>query len=91
MGSIAVANHPPLVFNGINSEQYAMLAGKARVAGIDINGNSGTALKYGVQVAWNYVAEQQQLTFQCLKTPFFISEHDVESRIRALINETLAA
>jgi hypothetical protein len=86
-----VANHAPLIFNGINSEQYAKLAEKARAAGIDIQGNSGTASKYGVQVAWSFAAEEQQLTFQCLKTPFFVSAADVESRIRALVSETLAA
>ncbi len=86
-----MANHAPLIFDGINAEQYSKLAEKARAAGIDINGNTGTASKYGVQIAWSFAPEQQQLTFQCLKTPFFVGAADVESRIRALVSETLAA
>ncbi len=85
-----MANHSPLVFNGINSEQYARLADKARATGIEISGNDGTASKYGVQLAWNYAPSDQQLTFQCLKTPFFVSAADVETKIRALVAETLA-
>ena len=85
-----MANHSPLVFNGINSEQYAKLAEKARAAGIQISGNNGKASKYGVQIGWNYAPAAQQLTFQCLKTPFFVNAADVETRIRALVAETLA-
>jgi hypothetical protein len=63
---------------------------KRRATGIEISGNDGTASKYGVQVAWNYAPSDQQLTFQCLKTPFFVSAADVETKIRALVAETLA-
>ena len=88
---VGMENHPPLIFNGIKSDQYAKLAEKARAAGIDINGNNGTASKYGVQVAWSYAPEDERLTFQCLKTSFFVSAADVESKIRALVHETIAA
>ena len=86
-----MASRPPLVFNGINSEQYVKLSEKARDAGIEISGNDGTASKYGVQISWCYVPGEQQLTFQCVKTPFYLSADDVEKRIRSVVEATLAA
>ena len=80
----------PQVFSGITPEQYTVLTAKAKTAGIDLNGNSGTASKFGVEVAWNYVPEKQELTLQCLRTPFFVSADDVDVKLRALVNQTLA-
>lgn len=76
-------------FEGITPEQYARLVAKAKAAGIDLNGNSGTASKYGVEVAWNYVPEAQELTLQCLKTPFFVSAADVDAKIQTLVKESV--
>jgi hypothetical protein len=45
----------------------------------------------GVEVAWNYSPDAQQLSIQCLKTPFFISAADVNQKIHGLVTETLAA
>ncbi len=64
--------NPPLVFCNITPEQYAALIAKAKASGVDLIGNSGTASRYGVEIAWNYAPESQQLTLQCLKTPFFV-------------------
>ncbi|HEX4286706.1 MAG TPA: hypothetical protein VHZ28_16560 [Terracidiphilus sp.] len=83
--------HPPLVFNDISPDKYAKLGAKARAAGIDINGNTGNATKYGVQVEWNYMPAEQQLTFQCLKTPFFVKAADVHAKIQTLVQQTLAS
>jgi hypothetical protein len=82
---------PPLTFSAITPQQFATLTGKAHAAGIDLTGNSGTASKYGVEVSWNYVPESQQLTFQCLKTPFFVSADDVHAKIQTLVQQTLNA
>ncbi len=76
-------------FEGITPAQYSRLVAKAKAAGIELNGNSGTASKYGVEVAWNYAPETQELTLQCLKTPFFVSSADVDSKIQTLVKESV--
>jgi hypothetical protein len=76
------------LFEGITPEQYARLVAKAKAAGIELSGNTGTASKYGVEVAWNYALETQELTLQCLKTPFFVSAADVNAKIQALVKES---
>jgi hypothetical protein len=78
----------PQVFSGITPEQFAKLTEKAKDAGMDIQGNSGTATEFGVEVAWNYAPEAQHLTLHCLKTPFFISTAQVNARIQALVKES---
>ena len=63
---------------------------KARGAGIEMQGNSGSATKFGVEVEWNYSPETQDLTLQCLRTPFFLTAADVDAKIQSLVNEALA-
>jgi hypothetical protein len=75
-------------FEGITPAQYARLVAKAKAAGIDLSGNTGTASKYGVEVQWNYAPETEELTLQCLKTPFFVSAADVNSKIQTLVKES---
>ena len=79
----------PQVFTGVTPEQFARLVVKARGAGIDLDGNSGTASKFGVEVAWNYEPDKQQLTIQCVKTPIFLNAADVDARIQSLVRESL--
>jgi hypothetical protein len=78
------------VFRGITSAQYASLLQKAQANGFDLSGNSGTASKFGVEVAWNYSQAAKELTFQCLRTPFFMKPADVNAKIEALVKESLA-
>lgn len=78
-----------LIFSGIPPEQYARLTVKAKTAGIDLSGNSGTASKFGVEVAWNYSPETQQLSLQCLRTPFFVQPEKVYEKIQELVKESL--
>jgi len=85
-----MAASAPQVFNGITPETYARLVDKARGAGIELEGNNGTALKFGIEIAWNYSPEAQELTVQCLKAPFFLSAADVDKRMQALVRESLA-
>jgi hypothetical protein len=80
----------PQVFKGITPEQYAQLTEKARSAGIELSGNSGTASKFGVEVTWNYAPETQELTLQTLKAPFFMSVADVDAKIQSLVQSSLA-
>ncbi len=77
------------VFPGVTPEQFEKLIAKAKAAGFDLSGNSGTASTFGVEVAWNYSPENGQLTFQCLRTPFFIKPEDVHSKIRDLVKQSL--
>jgi hypothetical protein len=85
-----MAPSAPQVFNGVTPDQYSRLVEKAKTAGIDITGNSGTATKFGVQIAWNYTPATQELTLQCLKTPFFMNASDVNTKIHSLVAQSLA-
>jgi hypothetical protein len=85
-----MAPSAPQVFNGVTPDQNARLVEKAKTAGIDISGNSGTATKFGVQIAWNYTPATQELTLQCLKTPFFMNASDVNTKIHSLVAQSLA-
>ncbi len=86
-----MAQSEPQVFSGITPATYAKLTEKARASGIELAGNSGTASRFGVEVAWNYLPETKQLTFQCLKTPFFISANDVHAKLQTLVEQTLSS
>lgn len=88
---LIMPQNPPLVFCNITPEQYAALIAKARASGVDLIGNSGTASRYGVEIAWNYAPESQQLTLQCLKTPFFVKASDVHAKLESLVIQSLAA
>ena len=85
-----MAASTPQVFQGVTPEQYAVLVEKARAAGIDLSGPSGTASKFGVEVSWNYVAATQELTLHTLKTPMFIKTADVDAKIQSLVKQSLA-
>jgi hypothetical protein len=85
-----MAQSAPQVFSGITPENFATLIEKAQSAGLNLTGNSGKATKFGVEMAWNYSAVEQQLTIQCLATPFFVKPEQVNAKIQALMKETLA-
>lgn len=86
-----MAPSAPQTFHGVSPARFEMLAQKARSAGIPLEGNSGTASKFGIEVQWNYSPETQELTIQCLSTPFFLKSADVDARIRNLVQETQTA
>jgi hypothetical protein len=86
-----VAAGTPQVFTGITPALYAKLTEKAKAAGVAMNGNHGRASRLGVDVEWNYSEEKQELVLTCLQTPFFVSAHDVNAKLHALVNETLTA
>lgn len=85
-----MAESAPQVFNNVTPEQYARLVEKAKASGIELSGNSGTASKYGVEIAYRYAPDAQQLTLQCLKAPFFMKSADVDSKIQTLVTQSLA-
>ena len=76
------------IFSGITPERYAKLIAKAKAAGFDLSGNKGTASTFGVEVAWEYAPERQELTLQCLKTPFFVNPEEVNAKIQSLVKES---
>lgn len=80
----------PLTFSNIAPEQFATLCAKARATGIEIDGNSGTASKYGVEVRWNYDPTSGQLVLEVLKTPFFIGASEVFDKLKSLVEESRA-
>jgi hypothetical protein len=80
----------PQVFKGVTPEQYARLVEKANASGLELTGNSGTASKLGVEVAWTYLPDAQQLTIQCLKAPFFMKTSDIDAKIQTLVTQSLA-
>jgi hypothetical protein len=84
-------SNTPLQFAPVTSAQFAQLARQAQASGIAITGNSGSVSKFGVEVSWNYAPDTQQLTLECLHTPFFVSRDSVEARLRALVQQSLAA
>lgn len=86
-----VTRSAPQVFHGVTPERYARLVEKARSAGIPIEGNTGSAAKFGVEVEWRYESETQELSIHCLRTPFFLKAGDVEARIRSLVQQSAAA
>ena len=84
-----MAQSAPRVFNGITPENYATLIQRAQSAGLNLTGNSGKATKFGVEVSWKYLPESQELTIQCLGTPFYVKPEQVSAKIQSLVKETL--
>jgi hypothetical protein len=85
-----MAPSAPQTYKDITPDQYAKLAEKARGAGIEMQGNSGSASKFGVEVEWKYAPETQELTLQCVKTPIFLKAADVDAKLRDMVHQTLA-
>jgi hypothetical protein len=86
-----MAASTPQVFSGVTPAQFAELTERARTAGVAMKGNNGRASRMGVEVEWNYSEERQELILTCLQTPFFVSAHDVNTKLHTLVNETLRA
>lgn len=86
-----MSSSAPLVFASVTPAQFAHLVQQAQDSGIPISGNSGSADKFGVAVSWTYSPDSQQLTLECLRTPFFISRESIETRLRDLVQQSLAS
>jgi len=85
-----MAPNPPLTFSGITPNQFAQMVLKAKESGIDLHGNTGAASKFGVEISWNYSPDTQQLTLQCLSTPFFVNPADVQAKLQSLVEQTIS-
>jgi hypothetical protein len=86
-----MTNSAPITFQNITPGQYDLLVAKANAAGIALTGHSGTASRLGVEVTWNYSPDSHLLTVQCLRAPFFLKPQEVNEKIEALVQETVAA
>jgi len=86
-----MAASTPQVFSGITPAKYAALIEKANAAGVSMSGNSGRATKMGVEIEWSYSPEKQELVLTCLRTPIFLSAHDMNARLRELVKQALQA
>jgi hypothetical protein len=80
MGSCAAQ-----VFNGVTPERFACLTEKAREAGIQIDGDSGSASRDGIEISWSFDPTQQTLTLQCTSSPFYVPCEMINSRIQGLV------
>lgn len=85
-----MAASKPHVFKNVTPEKYELLIERARGAGIEMQDNSGSASKFGVEIAWHYAPDTQELTLQCMKAPFFMSASEVDSKIESLVGQVLA-
>jgi hypothetical protein len=75
------------VFENISPGHFACLVDRAKAAGIQIDGNSGTTLPHnGVSVAWEYDPEAQTLSIQCLSLPFLVSCGAANAQIHNLVD-----
>jgi hypothetical protein len=81
----------PQIFKGVTPERYAILADRACRAGIPLEGTSGSASMFGIEVCWTYSPETQVLTIQCLRTPFFMNQVEIDTKIRNLVEQTAMA
>ncbi len=79
----------PLVFTPVTPAQYETLLQKASDAGLALEGNAGTASRFGVEVTWEYLPESSRLTIQCLSAPFFMNADTVNKKICSLVQETV--
>ena len=78
-----------MAFQPMTPAQFAALQSKARAAGIAMDDAVGRASQFGAEVAWEYRPEEQSLTLECLRAPFFMSKEAVEARIAEMVRETL--
>lgn len=85
-----MASCKPQVFSGVTAGQYAALMAKAKSVGMDISGTHGRASRMGVEVEWTYSEEKQELVLTCLRTPFFVSEDQVNEQLQTLVKQALA-
>lgn len=85
-----IVENQPLVFTGVTPAQYTRLIEKAKASGIELSGNNGTASKFGTKVAWDYSPDTEQLTLQCLNTPFFLRAGEVDAKLQSLVRQSLA-
>ena len=79
----------PLTFNALSSDQFGVLAVKAKAQDLDLSGTSGIVHYMGVAVEWSYDCVREQLTLQCVKKPFIYGCGEINKRLEELIRGSL--
>jgi hypothetical protein len=77
------------VFSNVSAAQFQCLVAKAAAQNIIISGNSGSASKDGITIAWNYDPGTQTLTLQCTDSPFYLPCGTINSTIHDLVDSCL--
>jgi len=73
-------------FSNITLDQFNCLVTKAKDAGINISGNSGSVSQDGITIAWTFEPAANTLSIQCTSAPFFVSCGTINSKIHDLVD-----
>ncbi len=74
------------VFSDFAPDRFGRLVAKAATEGVTIDGPSGTFTHSDVTVTWNYDANAQSLTIQCINAPFIPGCGAINAGIHNLID-----
>jgi hypothetical protein len=74
-------------FTGISPDQFACLLKMVSDSGVPISGNSGSASKDGITVAWTFDPTTKTLNIQCTSAPFFVTCGMINSKIHDLVDQ----
>lgn len=78
-----------LSFRGISSAIFARLRRKAAKHGIPVCRPRGEAARNGVVIQWNYDPAAELLEVECVRTPFWIAPHTINSKLSEEIESEL--
>ena len=81
---------PMQTFNNITDPVWQCLRAKAAAAGIQVNSNTGSAGKFGVQVAWTYDPAAHTLQLQAVKHGIF-GCNTINNAMHQMISECYAS
>jgi hypothetical protein len=78
-------------FSGVTPAQFESLARKASaVAGVALEGRSGSCSRNGFTVIWDYDSTEHSLTIQCTASPFSVTCGSINQRIHDLVDSAAA-
>ena len=80
---------PAQLFDNVTQPQFDCLSQKAKAAGIDIVGNTGTACKDGITMEWAFDPAAATLSIQCTSSPIFPPCSVINSKIHSLVESCL--
>jgi hypothetical protein len=74
------------VFSNCTIAKFVCLMAKAQAAGINIQGNSGTATQDGITISWTFDPAGETLSIQCTSAPFYLSCGTINQNIHDLVD-----
>ncbi|MDR3797978.1 MAG: hypothetical protein P4K93_07485 [Terracidiphilus sp.] len=73
-------------FTGVTAERFADMAAKVKQeTGVEIAGNSGSAVKSGYGFRWNYDLASKVLAISVLAKPWIVPMSVVERKLREFV------